>query len=80
MPPVRCPDGLRQAAQRQVPLYGDKTFCSNCKVHCYKPDMRERIRQVMAFSGPRMLFHHPAAALRHVIETKREKKALEEKP
>lgn len=23
-----------------------KTFCSNCKVHCYKPAMRERIKEV----------------------------------
>ncbi len=24
-----------------------KTFCSACKTHCYKPQMREAIRQVM---------------------------------
>ena len=36
-----------------------KTFCSNCRVHCYCPDMREKIRMVMRFSGPRMLFYHP---------------------
>lgn len=49
-----------------------KTFCSNCKVHCYKPEMRERIRVVMRFSGPRMLFVHPIAAIRHVVESRRE--------
>ena len=78
----QCAALTAYARQRsdKCPFMETKTFCSNCKVHCYKPDMRERIRQVMAFSGPRMLFHHPAAALRHVIETKREKKALEEKP
>lgn len=78
----QCAALMAYARQRsdKCPFMETKTFCSNCKVHCYKPDMRERIRQVMAFSGPRMLFHHPAAALRHVIETKREKKALEEKP
>ncbi len=54
-----------------------KTFCSNCRVHCYKPEMRERIRQVMRFSGPRMLFVHPVQAVRHVIETKKEKRRLE---
>lgn len=61
----------------KCPFMETKTFCSNCKVHCYKPDMRERIREVMRFSGPRMLFHHPIAAVRHVIETKKEKKRLE---
>lgn len=54
-----------------------KTFCSNCKIHCYKADMREKIRQVMKFSGPRMLFYHPVMAVRHVIESKREKRRLE---
>lgn len=57
----------------KCPLMETKTFCSNCKVHCYKPEMREKIRAVMRFSGPRI----PIAALRHVIETKKEKHRLE---
>lgn len=69
----------RQRSDR-CPFMETKTFCSNCKVHCYQPQMREKIRQVMRFSGPRMLFHHPAAAIRHVIETNKEKKRLEESP
>ena len=56
----------------KCPFMETKTFCSNCKVHCYKPDMRERIRVVMRFSGPRMLFVHPVAAIRHVIESRKE--------
>lgn len=59
------------------PFMENKTFCSNCKVHCYKPEMRERIRKVMRYSGPRMIFHHPVIAVRHVIETNKEKKRLE---
>ena len=61
----------------KCPFMATKTFCSNCKVHCYKPEMREKIREVMRFSGPRMIFHHPVAAMRHVIETKKEKKRIE---
>ena len=61
----------------KCPFMETKTFCSNCRVHCYKPDMREKIRIVMRFSGPRMIFSHPIMALRHVIESKREKKRLE---
>ena len=56
----------------QCPFMETKTFCSNCKVHCYKPKMRERIRKIMRFSGPRMLFVHPVEAIRHVIESRRE--------
>ena len=59
------------------PFMETKTFCSNCRVQCYKPDMREKIREVMRFSGPRMLFRHPIPAIRHVIETKKEKRRLE---
>ena len=74
-----CAELDTYARQRsdKCPFMETKTFCSNCKVHCYKPAMREQIRQVMRFSGPRMIFHHPIMAVRHVIETKKEKKRLE---
>ena len=58
----------------KCPFMETKTFCSNCKVHCYKPEMREKIRQVMRFSGPRMLLHDPVNAIRHVILSRKEKK------
>ena len=61
----------------KCPFMESKTFCSNCKVHCYKPDMREKIREVMRFSGPRMIMYHPIMAVRHVIESKKEKRRLE---
>ena len=77
-----CPDCAAldsYARQRsdKCPFMEMKTFCSNCRVHCYRPEMRERIRAVMRFSGPRMIFHHPVIALRHVIETRKEKRRLE---
>lgn len=60
----------------KCPFMESKTFCSNCNVHCYKPDMREKIREVMRFSGPRMILYHPIMAVRHVIESKKEKKGI----
>ena len=30
----------------------------------------------MRFSGPRMIFYHPAAAIRHVIEAQKERRRL----
>ena len=57
----------------RCPFMETKTFCSNCKVHCYKADMREKIRKVMRFSGPRMVFYHPVTAIHHVIASKIEK-------
>lgn len=61
----------------RCPFMETKTFCSNCKVHCYKPQMREKIREVMRFSGPRMMLHHPILAVKHMAESKKEKKRLE---
>ena len=51
----------------------NKPNCKRCPIHCYKPEMREKIRQVMRYSGPRMIFHHPIAALRHLYYTQQEK-------
>ena len=49
------------------PPYAAKTSCDACENHCYKPEMRERIRQVMRYSGPRMITKHPVAAIRHLL-------------
>lgn len=72
-----CEQLLAYAAARSehCPFMENKTFCSNCKVHCYKPEMREQIRKVMRFSGPRMLLYHPILAMWHVICSVKEKKA-----
>lgn len=51
----------------------NKTFCSVCKTHCYSPVMKERIREVMKFSGPRMLIYNPPLAVSHVIYTLKHK-------
>ena len=56
----------------RCPFMEKKTFCSNCSSHCYKPEMRDRIQQVMRFSGPRMIFHHPVMAIQHLISSKKE--------
>ena len=60
----------------KCPFMETKTFCSNCKVHCYKKEMREKIKEVMRFSGVRMIFSHPVSAISHVIESKKEKRRL----
>ena len=53
----------------KCPFMETKTFCSACKVHCYKSEMRQKIREVMRFSGPRMMRYHPVLAVKHVITT-----------
>ena len=47
--------------------YGDKKpTCKQCVIHCYQPIMKSRIKEVMRWSGPRMLFYHPIAAIKHL--------------
>lgn len=59
----------------RCPHMATKTFCSSCETHCFAPEMRERIRQVMRYAGPRMLLYDPKGALKHLRDTRRAKKA-----
>ncbi|HHD64556.1 MAG TPA: nitrous oxide-stimulated promoter family protein [Desulfobulbaceae bacterium] len=68
-----CPDCsalLAYARKRlqQCPFQEGKTTCGNCKVHCYKPAMREKIRHIMRQVGPRMLFTNPIMGIRHIFD------------
>ena len=58
------------------PFGDNKTFCSHCPIHCYRKDMRERIRDVMRYSGPRMLFYNPLMAISHIVDTIKYKKKI----
>ncbi len=64
-----CSELLEYAMMRlsKCPFGENKTSCRKCAVHCYRRDMRERIRAVMRFSGPRMMLYNPVAAVRHII-------------
>lgn len=44
-----------------------KTFCSACPSHCYKKDMKEKIKKIMSFSSKRMFFYNPIMTLKHLI-------------
>ena len=59
----------------KCPFMKEKTFCANCRVHCYKQEMREKIRKVMRYSGPRMLLYHPVLAVWHLVCSIKEKKS-----
>lgn len=62
-------------------VFGDaKPACANCVVHCYKADMREQIRVVMRWAGPRMMLRHPILAIAHMIADRRPVPALPAKP
>ncbi|HWP96670.1 MAG TPA: nitrous oxide-stimulated promoter family protein [Syntrophomonadaceae bacterium] len=65
-----CPEctNLLSYAEKRIDkcVYGDnKPVCSKCAIHCYKSDMRESIKNVMKYSGPRMLLTNPILSLRY---------------
>lgn len=64
----QCRELLEYAHARlsRCPFRERKSSCRLCTVHCYKPEMKERMREIMRYAGPRMLFYHPIAAFRHL--------------
>ena len=65
---------LHDYAQRRLErcMFGDaKPTCASCTVHCYSAKMRERVRQVMRWAGPRMLLRHPILAVYHLLDGRR---------
>ena len=52
----------------KCPYEEDKSTCAKCPTHCYKPVMRDRVREVMRYSGPRMAYKHPMSAIHHFVD------------
>ena len=72
---VECQELLDYARVRleKCPFQEEKSTCVNCKVHCYRGDMRERVREVMRYAGPKMMFRHPYLAFMHLaVDSRRE--------
>lgn len=70
-------DAVNRYAQLRLdkcPFGDDKQACEKCKIHCYKSDMRDEIRKIMRFSGPRFLLYHPGDFLVHIFKDKRTNK------
>ena len=57
-----------------------KPACKDCPIHCYAPQDREKIQQVMRWAGPRMIFYSPCAALHHIFQCIARKKTKKKSP
>lgn len=52
--------------------YGEqKPTCNQCPIHCYKPEPKQQMREVMIYAGPRMLLPHPILAIRHLVKERK---------
>ncbi|CAH0533652.1 hypothetical protein VST7929_01523 [Vibrio stylophorae] len=65
-----CASLMAYAAQKldRCPYGDDKPTCVKCPIHCYKAKEREQSREIMRYSGPRMLVRHPILAILHLID------------
>ena len=50
------------------PLIKNKPTCAKCPIHCYRKEMRAKVRQVMRYAGPRMAFSHPLLTIMHYVD------------
>lgn len=50
--------------RRKCPL-DPKPACKHCHIHCYSKDYRAKIREIMAFSGKRLILRGRLDLLRH---------------
>ncbi len=53
------------------PFGTEKPTCANCAIHCYRKQMRQGVRDVMRYSGPRMAPRHPILSLLHMLDGRR---------
>jgi len=65
-----CRELLEYAEKRRAFCPHDpKPQCKNCPKHCYKPDMRSFMQDVMRYSGPRSILHgHAIDAIAHALD------------
>lgn len=70
---MECAALLEYATRRlERCVFGDaKPTCANCLVHCYTAEMREKVRVMMRWAGPRMIFRHPVLAVTHILYGRR---------
>jgi len=61
------------------PFGEKKHVCAKCPIHCYKHEMREKIRAVMRYSGPRMIYSHPILGFSHLFHKFRKVKDISKK-
>lgn len=64
-----CKELLEYAEKRlNFCKFGEnKSTCSRCPVHCYKKDMKLKVKEVMKFSGPRLIIHNPIELINHIL-------------
>lgn len=79
-----CADcaGLLEYVEKRIarcPYGEEKPTCRKCPIHCYRPEERQRIKEVMAHAGPRLLMRGDLGALKHLLHDRKAAPVLKRK-
>jgi hypothetical protein len=64
----------------RCPFIDDKPVCQKCPAHCYRKELREQVRVVMRYAGPKMLLSHPVLTFFHMADGLKKPKKLPSPP
>lgn len=63
----KCASVIEYAVARTEKCpFNHETNCKDCYIHCYNGEMRDEVRAVMGYAGPRMLLRHPVMTMRYL--------------
>lgn len=64
-----CADFMDYAVARRLncPLEAEKPTCKRCRIHCYAKAQREQVREIMAYSGRRLIMRGRLDYLWHYL-------------
>lgn len=52
----------------KCPFTENKPTCKECSIHCFKSPFKEQVKEIMVFSGPRMMLRYPYLSLFHFLD------------
>ena len=56
--------------------YGHEGNCQDCDIHCQRGEAQERIREIMRYAAPRMVFRHPLMTAEYLRRKAAKRKRL----
>lgn len=64
-----CAEFMAYAVARRLkcPLEEEKPTCKRCRIHCYAKPQREKVREIMAYSGRKLIMRGRIDYLWHYL-------------
>lgn len=65
-------DNYTENKLSKCPIQEEKPTCNNCRLHCYQISEKEKIKEIMQFSGLKMIFNHQYLSAMHIMDRRKE--------